>query len=390
MKFAYAAIAALAVTSTPASAQARFQTGAFAWTPTLTVRDAGTDTNVFDEPVNPKADTVATFAPQIAGKYDNGTWSLELNGGVDFVYFRRYADERSFNRRATGRFDLALSRVHPFAGAGYLNTRERQNAEIDLRARRSERDFLFGTRIETFSRTSFEVFARRADLTFEQGEVFRGEDLAQRLNRESTSAGGRALVQLTPLTTFVVESDLVRDRFVYRPTQDTDNTRVSVGFEFDPDAVIRGRARLGYRDMRPLGGEALGYEGLTASVDLSYVLLARTRFDARINRDATYSFEEQPYYVWTAYGGEVLHNVAGPLDLIGRYTRETLDYPGIPERNVAAHLDYVRRYGGGIAVRVATRLTISLNYEYAERDSGESPELSFNRRRVFTTVVYGF
>ena len=384
----FATLAALA--ATPVSAQGRFQTGAFSWTPTITLRDAGLDTNVFDEAANPKRDTVAVVTPEVNALLDTGVWALAMAGGADFVYFDRYTDERSVNRRASARLDVQLSRLRPFVGAGYLDTRERQNAEIDLRARRSERNVTLGTRIDMFSRVAFEASVRGADLDFRQGQVFRGEDLAERLNRESTSAAARVLVQVTPLTAFFVEGDLSRDRFVFRPQQDTGHTRVNAGLEFAPDAIIRGRAKVGYHDMTPKGTDAVRFQGVTASIDISYVLLSRTRFNVRASRDTTYSVEEQPYYLQTVYGGEVLHNVAGPLDVLGRYVREKLDYAAIERRNAAAHTDYLNRYGGGIAIRAAERFRVEVSYEFADRTSGESPSLSFDRRRMYTTVTYGF
>lgn len=373
-----------------APAQARFQTGVFAWTPTITLRDAGFDTNVFDEARDPKRDTVAILTPRVDGLVETGTWSLAVSGHADFVYFEHYTNERSINRGTTGRLDLQLSRVRPFVAAGYLDTRERQNSEIDLRARRSERDVSAGARVQVLSRTAFEVSVRRADLNFREGQVFRAQDLAERLNRASTSAAGRMLVELSPLTTLNIEGTVSRDRFAHRPLQDTDNVRVTTGFEFAPDAIIRGRASLGYHQMAPRGPEALGFRGFIAGVDLSYVLLGRTRFDARVSRDTTYSLEQQPYFLQTVYGGEVTHNVIRPVDLIGRFTREWLDYPGIPERNLSPHLDHLNRYGGGVAIRPSERLRLSVNYEFAERVSGESVDLSFDRRRMYTVITYGF
>ena len=52
---------------------------------------------------------------------------------------------------------------------------------------------------------------------------------------------------LTPLTQVVMDAGYIEDRFVFRPAQNTENLRANVGFEFAPDAVIRGRAALGFR-----------------------------------------------------------------------------------------------------------------------------------------------
>ncbi len=383
------AIALIVLGSAPAGAQARFQTGDFAWTPVITLRDAGLDTNVFDEAADPKRDTVAVMSPQADGVYDNGTWKLALAGGADFVYFRRYTDERSINTRGSARVDVGLARVTPFASIGWVDTRERQNAEIDLRARRTERDVRAGARLQLSSRIALEGSARGGDFRYRTGQIFRGVDIADRLNRESTGAAARLVVDVTPLTRFAVDSELSRDRFEFVPEQDTDHLRVTGGFEFAPDAIIRGRASVGYHRMDARGAIAVPYEGVTAAVDIGYVLLGRTRFDVRVNRDTTYSLAEQPYYLSTSYGGEVLHNVAGPLDVSARYTRELLDYPGLDGRFLAQQTR-VNRYGGAVLVRATERFRLGVHYEFNERLSDDTPSLEFDRRRMYTTITYGF
>lgn len=373
-----------------AGAQARFQTGAFAWTPTITLRDAGLDTNVYDESVDPKSDTVAVLSPQFEGALELSRFTLETSAQADFVYFERYTDERSVNLQGALRIEVPLNRLRPFAGAGYADTRERQNSEIDLRARRTERDVMVGIGFALTPRGAVEISARRSDLAFREGQVFREIDLASRLNRTATAAGVRFRYALTPLTRLTVNADLARDRFDAASDQDTDNLRVQGGFEFSPDAVIRGQASVGFHRMTPRGAQALPFEGWITSVDLGYVLLGRTRFTGLFSRDTAYSLDTQPYYLRTNVGGEVLHHLVGPIDLIGRGTRETLDYPGLPERALPSYRTRLFRYGGALAIRAAERFRITLNYELAERDTESELPLAFDRRRVYTTITYGF
>jgi hypothetical protein len=124
-------------------------------------------------------------------------------------------------------------------------------------------------------------------------------------------------------------------------------------------------------------------------VDLGYVLMGRTRFDLRVLRGTNYSLEAQPFFLQTTYGGEVLHNVFGPIDLIARASREHLEYESIPERLMVAHTMEIDRYGGAIAIRAAERMRLTLNYEVAERD-GLLPDRYFERTRFYTTISYGF
>jgi hypothetical protein len=374
----------------PAFAQARFQTGNLAWTPTLTLRDAGVDTNIYDEPTDPKRDHIAVVVPQADGVLTLGIAKVNIAGAAEFVYFQRYTNERSINKRIGVRVEVPFSRIRPLGGVSYNDARERQNSEIDLRARRTDRDVTVGLGFELTPRGSFEVSARAADSRYRGDEVFHGVQLARRFNRDTTGVSTRFRYDLSPLTMFTVEADASRDDFVLSPEYNADNFRVQGGFFFAPDAVLKGRALIGDHRLDPTGALAFGYDGLTASVDIGYVLLGRTRFGGSFLRDTGNSLEPQPYFLQTLVGAEVLHNLFGPVDVVGRASRERLDYPGIPERQLAESRLDVYRYGGGVAVRAAERFTMSVNFEFTERIGTQFVNRDYERRRLYTTVTYGF
>jgi hypothetical protein len=382
------AFVALAV---PAAAQdARFHTGNFSWTPVITLRDAGLDTNVYDESSDPKRDQVMVVAPQVEGVLQFGLARLAVSGSADFVYYRQYSAERSINRRASTRLEVPLSRMSPFVALGYVDSRERQNSEIDVRARHTDRDLTAGVGFQLTSRGELELGVRAADSRFRQGDVFRGVELATRFDRDARGAAARFRYDITPLTTFVVDADAARDEYVLSPGFDTNHLRVTAGFAFSPDAVLKGRATAGYHKMEPRGALAFGYQGVTAAVEIGYVLLGRTRIDGRFNRDTTQSLEAQPYFLQTTYGAEVLHNLFGPVDVIGRGSRELMDYPGIAERQLEADTLRLNRYGAAVAIRAAERVRLTMNYEYAQRLGVTVAGRDFERTRVYSTVTYGF
>jgi len=379
-----------AIAALPATAQSRFETGLFSWTPTVTLRDGGIDTNVFDEATDPKKDTIGVFVPQVDGILQLGTSKLSVSGAAEFVYFQRYSDERSINKRGAAKLEVPLTRLTPFAGFSYLDTRERQNAEVDLRAQRTDQDFSAGLTVHLTSRAGLELAGRGASSRYRAGQVEQGIDLATRFNRDTIGGAVRLRYDISPLTTFTADGDVARDEFVLSPEYNIDNLRVLAGLLFAPDAVIKGRAAIGYHKIRPQGALAFGYDGVSANVDLGYVLLGRTRFDARIGRDTTQSIEAEPYFLQTIYGGEVLHNLFGAVDVIGRASRETLDYPGLPARQIETDTLHVLRYGGAVAVRAADRLRFTVNYEFTERTGSTTTTRNFDRERIFTTITYGF
>ena len=118
--------------------------------------------------------------------------------------------------------------------------------------------------------------------------------------------------------------------------------------------------------------------------------MGRTRFDLRVLRDTNYSLEAQPFFVQTLYGGEILHNLFGPLDVIARASRETLDYQSIPEQLIEAQTLHVNRYGGAVAIRAAERVRLTLNYDFTRRLGTSLPVRQYERNRFYTTVSYGF
>jgi hypothetical protein len=370
--------------------EGRFQTGAVTWTPTLSLREAGIDSNVYDEPTNPREDRSAVIAPAVEGMVKMSAADVRFSGGLDFVYFHTYASERSVNSRANVRTDLRLSRIRPYATVAFLDARERVNSEIDVRARRSDKNFGGGIGLEISPRGVLEVGASLSDSTFRQGETFMGVDLPQRLNRTETGANLRLKYEVTPLTRFVAEASASRDRFTLAPGFDANNATVTGGFEFEPDAVLKGKARVGYHRIDAVGALSQEYEGITAAVELGYVVLQRTRFDVRILRDTSYSFEAQPYFVQTVYGGEVLHTLFGPVDVFARGSRETLDYPAVSPRALASGQLEVMRYGGGVALRPGPRVNMTINYELTERVGQVSADRRYDRRRLYTNVTYGF
>ena len=391
MKTVVLTLAAIVTISVPrAEAQGRFQTGNLSWTPVITLRDAGLDTNIFDEAIDPKRDQLAVVSPEADGVLELGSASVTMAGAAEFVYFRQYSDERSINRRGSARIDVPLSRIRPFGGIAYHATRERQNSEIDVRAWRTGREVTGGIGLSLTSRASLEFAGRRADVRFEAGDVFRDVELATRLNLNTLAASTRFRYNVTPLTSLVVDGEASRDEFVLSPQYDSDNLRASAGFSFSPDAVLKGQALVGYHKVTPRGTASLAYEGLTAAVDIGYVLLGRTRFDLRVLRDTTYSFEAQPFFLRTTYGGEILHNLFGPVDLIARASRETLDYQDVPDRFILAHTANVNRYGGAVAIRAAERMKLSLNYEFVERLDASLADRQYERTRFYTTLSYGF
>jgi hypothetical protein len=122
--------------------------------------------------------------------------------------------------------------------------------------------------------------------------------LQQELNRTVTTAAFTARHRLTPLTTLTLDVAREQDRFEFSPLRDSDSTSVTAGVKFDPFALIKGSAWVGYRSFTPLLPGTPAFNGVIADGKLWYVLGESTRIDVEVQRDLQYSYDTtQPYYI---------------------------------------------------------------------------------------------
>ena len=364
-----------------------FMLGSLKWTPAISLRDVGTDSNIFDTHVDHQPDFTATLTPQVDALLDTPHVRVHSTSVVDVVYFDHYASERSVNRQVTTRIDAPLKSLVPFVSGGYTFTRERQNAELDIRARRRDLTGSLGTTVLLGTRGTVQIGGRVQEATYSDGQTLRGYELADQLNRRVEAATVGFKFAITPLTSFIADGETSRDRYTVSTFKNQKSNRASVGFEFAPDAVLRGRATVGYHDLKVIDTASLPFGGFTADVDLSYVLLGVTRFDARYGRDTTFSVEA-PYYLQNMVGLNIQQTFIGPIDLVARGSLQKLEYPGIASRNVDARTDHTEMLGGGIIVRTSRTTRLSFNYEITRRRS-PLESVQFERQRLFTSILVG-
>jgi hypothetical protein len=372
----------------------RFVMGPLQWAPTLQLREAGIDSNVFNTHGDVKEDMTGTFAAAVDTLLTLGIARVATQGGADYLYFEQQKSQRALNGRVNSRITLPLSRIQPVVTVSWARAKERTGNEIDIRAPRTDHAYGASLVTKVTSRVSLSGSINRQFTIFDSGVAFRGVDLATQLNRVSTSITTGLEVAISPLTSFSITGGVSRDGFTAQQGRNTDNFRGDVGLAFAPDAIIGGHASVGYHRMRPehvtgTPGGALEQAGLTAAVDLSYTLLGVTRFNPRFARDTAYSISStQPFYVSNAAGLEVTQALFGPLELVARGGREELAYPATDL--AAARTDRVDTLGGGLSFRLSTSGRISLNYDDAKRRSNAESDFSYSRRRIYTSVTYGF
>ena len=56
-----------------------------------------------------------------------------------------------------------------------------------------------------------------------------------------------------------------------------------------------------------------------------------------------------------------------------------------PERT-----DFANLYGGGLSIQAGAQMVVALIYDRSERRSSGGRQFEYDRRRIYTTVTYGF
>ncbi len=367
--------------------------GPLGLSPTLTITNFGVDTNIFNDAADPKSDWTMTVTPKVEAKLrsSRALWSGSLASGL--VYFKRYNHERSIDYAADGRLDVDMDWFRPYALAKIDETHQRLNAELDIRAPRSQTTAAAGARAVMSPKIGLITDVRRSTVRFAEGVFFEGVPLSQTLNSDIFSVEAGLEVYLTPLTTFGITASRQHDRFALAPERDSDSFRVTPTIRMEAPAIISGTLSVGYRQFTPLSPELPDYSGLVAIGSLSHTFAERTKVDVVLSRDVQYSFElNQPYYLTTGLRLTATYQIRDDLDVRVTGGRDRLEYRA--EERVPDALPDVMRVdradvvdaGGGYRLRPNLRL--GLDVEYARRSS-DRPGREYRRTRVFGSIAYG-
>jgi hypothetical protein len=363
--------------------------GPFEFRPKLVFSNVGIDNNVFNEAEDPKRDFTATISPDLELTTRPGRLRLSLLSGIDYVYFRQYAGERSTNQRFAARVELDSPLVRPFVTYSAARVTSRPGHEIDTRVRHRPEAIGGGVRLELATRTAVLLSARRATVEYEPGTTFRGVELARTLNNTMTAYDGSLLLAVTPLTTLGLTAAHEETRFDFSPIRDSRSFRIAPTITISPLGLLTGTASIGYRRFEGIGPEIPSYTGLSASGALGLLLDDRYRIQTTFGRDVRYSYEESlPYFVQAAVGGSVGVYLAAGFDLRVLGGRETMDYRAFVGSESPGR-DVVTTYGGGIGYRLADRVQMVLTAENVRRVSELDRTREYRNQRIFATLTWG-
>jgi hypothetical protein len=373
----------------PDSSEAgRFRLGPLRFTPSLVLSNLGMDDNVFNATEGARRDTTAALGPAVDLWLHLGRSRISGKTSGQYLYFKDYDNQRSWNTDLQGRWEVPLSRVTPFIKGGQTNTRDRPGYEIDSRVRLKTTAAGFGSEIRLTNKTSLVLTAQRTDLTFDDHDALLGSSLADRLNRQSALEQLQVRLRLTPLTTFVIKGDGVQDRFDTDELRNANSVSVQPGFELRPQALISGSAYAGFRRFHLLRGDVPDYRGIVANVSTKYEIAA-TQVALTIARDVVYSYEVmQPYYALTDLGISVTERVTGTWDLVGRTGWQAMGYRNTTALGRTSRTDHGRQIGAGVGYRVGRTLRLGFDVNHYQRMSPTYTR-EFRGLRFGGSVSYG-
>jgi hypothetical protein len=356
-------------------------------TPSLAIKDAGVDDNVFNDPVDPKSDFTFTIVPRANVGFRARRLRLTYQTTADYVYYNTYDSERGTNVSSDARADLDLGRLRPYVSIAGINTRNRLNSEVDTRARHHDRTYGAGIAVRVASRTDLLLNARRATIAFEAESSFRGVSLEESFDGRTDSVEGGFGIELTPVTTIsllVLHED---QTFDVSPLRNSKSWRVAPTVTFSPLGVLTGTASLGYRHFDADDPTLPDYAGVVASVSIGAAIYARHQVQGSYVHDVQYSYDPStPYYI--ANGGTVTWTtvVAGPFDVRGTVGRNFMHYRA---SSPLVGGDVWSAYGGGVGYRFGDRARLGLNAEWTERASDRSAAREYRNRRIFAALTWG-
>lgn len=360
-------------------------------TPTVAISNVGYNTNVFQTPENPQSDFSGAVRPGVLYSLRMRRAQVSGQTSVGYTYFRETKNQRALDVAQNGRVAVLLNRLTPRATIGYASMRQRPNLEIDALVRTTTRTVGIGADVRLWPRLTATVDAQQSRSAFEDAD-FLGVNLRSALTRRSDALSASLRTELTPLTTFVVRGQLLRDRFTFDPLRNSDSVSIVPGFELKPAALISGSAFVGYRHFQPRSPTLPDFVGVIASVGVSYTLLGRTRFSLSGQRDVEYSFEAtQPYYVTTGASLGVTQVIGRGWDVVGTVGRFNLPYRAALSSSSGERvrrIDRAESYGFGVGRRLGRSARLGFDANHSGRHS-DLKERSYGSWRFGGSFTYG-
>lgn len=373
----------------------RIHVGGLYLDPSLALTELGMDSNVFNETGARRSDFVLTLTPRLNVAVPIARRALvKATFGTGFTYFTRFASERSVDPQATLRGEIYARRITPFVEAGYVNSRQRVNLELDARERRRQRTLAGGVIVRVTPKLAVHLVERYGETRFGEDAIFLGQRLRETLNGVSRAFAVSTRRDLTALTAVSIDYERQQDVFPHARERDTTSFRVMPGVTFKPRALISGTARVGYRRFTPVDPRLRSQAGLVSALELSYTLRGATVFRATFDRDVYFSYSAlSPYFVDNGVGFSIRRAMGPHFDVIAEAVRHRYDYErlagAVADPRAPDSSETTDRLGVSLGYRLRRQTRIGFGVTYTERRAATQAIRRYSGLRLTTTISSG-
>lgn len=356
--------------------------------PTLTLRDIGTDSNVYNESIEHE-DFTYTVSPTLRTVLPIGESRLTTRATLDFRYFEKFKDQQSTSGSLNTELAVGSGRVRPFGTAGLVRSHERGGYDVDRRAYSNAYQVKAGASLALTPMTSLTGWVVRESTRFDRQELFDGVSLSQQLDRVSRGTATGLRFDLTPFTSITSAIEVDKIRFAHEPLRDANSFRFAPVVQFARGAIVEGQASAGFRDFRPIDPRLAPYRGFVASTTLAFTVRNVTRIETQAKHDVQFSYDDaQPLYLGAGGRVMVTQRVAGPLEAIVMGGRERPRYQTLDGLSFGGRREHVTSVGGGIGIRANEHLRFTLTMDREQRLSTGAALRDYERQRVLGSVSY--
>lgn len=368
--------------------EAPFQVGPLQLFPTLTLREIGIDSNAYNSQVQ-REDFTYTVSPMLRTVLLVGAARLTTRGALDFRYFQKLKDQQSASGSINTQLEVGSGRVRPFGSAGVMRSHERGGYDLDRRALSLAVQAKVGASLSLTPVTSLTAWVVHETTRFDRAEVFDGASLSDQLDRATRGTATGLRFDLTPFTSVTSAIEVDKIRFAHAPQRDANSFRFAPIVQFTNGAIIEGSASAGFRDFRPLDPHVAAYRGFVAAVNLSFVVMNRTRVEAKATNDVQFSYNDtQPLYLEAGGRVVITQRVAGPFEAVVIAGRQRLRYQTVDALSFDGRREHVTSTGGGIGIRANEHVRFTLTVDREHRISSSALLRDYERRRIFGSISY--
>jgi len=356
--------------------------------PSLTLRDIGIDSNVYNESIRHE-DFTYTLSPTLKTVLPIGESRLTTRGALDFRYFQTHKDQQSTSGWLNTQLEVGSGRVRPFGTAGLVRSHERGGYDLDRRAHSLASQMKVGASLALTPVTSLTGWVVRESTRFDRTEVFDGVSLSQQLDRVNRATASGLRFDLTPFTSVISAIEVEKIRFAHAPLRDANSFRFAPMVQFTKGAIIEGQASAGFRDFRPIDPRLAPYRGFVASVTMAFTVRNVTHVETQATHDVEFSYDDsQPLYLGAGGRVRVSQRVAGPFEAIVIGGRQRLRYQTLDGLSFDGRREHVTTVGGGVGILANEHLRFTLTVDRERRLSNSSALRDYERRRVFGSVSF--